>query len=256
MGNRGSLASKVVVITGSVGGLGAATALLAADHGATVVAVDVFPEDDPRVATLLSDLSSDSSYVSCDITKGADVAETMDAIVARYRRLDGAVNLAGVFGENALTADWSDEIWRHVIDVNLFGTWLCLKHELRIMSEKGAGSIVNVASTAGHRGEAKRSAYAASKAGIISLTKTAAIEYASHGIRVNVVSPGPFDGSAFHKSVGAPDSREGLDVIGALPISRLGYPSEFAEIVVWLLSDSSSFVVGHDLVVDGGLTAK
>jgi NAD(P)-dependent dehydrogenase (short-subunit alcohol dehydrogenase family) len=248
------LDDKAILVTGATGTIGMATVKRLLHGGALVLATDV-ERNQPRELLSLAGRPY-LSYQACDIRDEQQVSELLELSVERLGRLDGAANVAGIVGDSVRTADFDADGWQQVVDVNLRGTWLCMKHELRAMLASGAGSIVNVASIAGHVGEVERSPYVASKAGVVGLTKTAAVEYAEQGIRVNAVSPGPIDTPQFHANVGAPGSPRYEHVALAQPIRRLGRAEEIAHAIAWLLSDRSSFVVGHELIADGGLVAE
>jgi NAD(P)-dependent dehydrogenase (short-subunit alcohol dehydrogenase family) len=248
------LANKAILVTGASGTIGLATVERLLAGGARVLATDVAAADPAPVLALADD--GRLSYEAGDITREDDVAALLEVAVQRLGRLDGAANVAGIVGDSVRTADFEVDRWQRVVDVNLRGTWLCMKHEVRALLACGGGAIVNVASIAGHVGEVERSPYVASKAGVVGLTKTAAVEYAEVGVRVNAVSPGPIDTPQFHANVGAPASPRYQRVAKAQPIRRLGRPTEVADAIAWLLSDRASFVVGHELIVDGGLVAE
>jgi NAD(P)-dependent dehydrogenase (short-subunit alcohol dehydrogenase family) len=244
------LRDKRILVTGTAGSIGLATIETLIAAGARVFSTDVASADLPRLPTGLP-------HAPCDIRDEHQVVDLLDQAVRHLGGLDGAANIAGVVGDSVLTADFEVRRWQNVVDVNLRGTWLCMKHELRAMLGNGSGgAIVNVASIAGHVGEIERSPYVASKAGVVGLTKTAAIEYARHGVRINAVSPGPIDTPQFHANVGAPGTPRYRRVEAQQPIRRLGRASEIADVIAWLLSDRSSFVVGHEVIADGGLVAE
>lgn len=246
-----SEARRKILVTGATGSIGGAIVERMLGEGAMVVASGSRDEPSPRLAQLMDD-SPNLAYVRCDVADESQVR----SMVAGAHPLAGAVNAAGIVGDSVSTVDYEADRWQRVVDVNLRGTWLCLKHEIESLLAAGGGSIVNVASIAGLVGEIERSPYVASKAGIVGLTKTAAVEYAARGVRVNVVSPGPIDTPQFHIDIGPPDSPRYGRIVKQIPIRRMGDPTEIAGAVAWLLSDSSSFVVGHELVVDGGLTIE
>ena len=248
------LEGKAILVTGATGTIGMATVKRLLHGGALVLATDVECTDPGELLSLAGRPSL--RYQPCDIRDEQQVSQLLELAVERLGRLDGAANVAGIVGDSVRTADFDADRWQQVVDVNLRGTWLCMKHELRAMLASGAGSIVNVASIAGHVGEVERSPYVASKAGVVGLTKTAAVEYAEQGIRVNAVSPGPIETPQFHANVGAPGSPRYERVARAQPIRRLGRAEEIADAIAWLLSDRSSFMVGHELIADGGLLAE
>jgi NAD(P)-dependent dehydrogenase (short-subunit alcohol dehydrogenase family) len=250
-----TLHDKRILVTGATGTIGLATVQRLLQAGAQVVGTDVASAD---TAPLID--QSDPcrlAFVACDIRDEHQVVALVDHAVRHLGRIDGAANVAGIVGDSVLTADFDADAWQNVVDVNLRGTWLCMKHELAAMlAAGGGGAIVNVASIAGHVGEVERSPYVASKAGVVGLTKTAAVEYARRGIRVNAISPGPIDTPQFHTNIGGPDTHRYRRVQRQQPIGRLGRATEVADAIAWLLSDRSSFVVGHELIVDGGLVAE
>lgn len=246
-----------MLVTGATGAIGSVTVTAAVAAGArAVVASDIPPEDDERALALVRDAPGAVTYASCDITDEAQVADVVAAAVRRHGRLDCAANVAGIVGPSVTTTDFPLHAFRAVVDVNLVGTWLCMKHEIAAMLESGGGAIVNVASIAGHAGESLRSPYVASKAGVVGLTRTAAIECAGRGVRVNAVSPGPIDTAQFRANVGGPGTERYRRVLEALPGGRMGEPEEIAAAIVWLLSDGAGFVAGQELVVDGGVTSE
>jgi NAD(P)-dependent dehydrogenase (short-subunit alcohol dehydrogenase family) len=249
------LAGRRVLVTGAAGSIGIAVVHCLVEAGARVVTTDIetAPADELAALRTLGPVI----HVPCDIREEPQVVRLVDAAVTALGGLDGAANVAGIVGDSLATADFDAARWQVVLDVNLRGTWLCMKHEIAAMLANGSGgAIVNIASIAGHAGEVERSPYVASKAGVVGLTKTAAVEYARLGIRVNAVSPGPIDTPQFHANVGPPGSPRYAQVQEQQPIRRLGKPREIAEAIAWLISDRSSFVIGHELIADGGLVAE
>lgn len=237
------LTGKVALVTGGASGIGRATVELLAEHGATVVAADVAASDDVggEVRTL-------------DVTDEAAVDALVASVVAEHGRLDLAANVAGVSGGYRNIDALDTDSWRTLMAVNLEGVLFSLRAELRVMKEAGQGAIVNVASTAGVMGVPGMAAYAASKHGVIGLTRTAALETARLGVRVNAVCPGPVRTPMLRAFVGGDEDL--LEQSGrTTPMGRLGEPSEIAEAIVWLLSGSASFVTGVALQVDGGVAA-
>jgi NAD(P)-dependent dehydrogenase (short-subunit alcohol dehydrogenase family) len=251
-----ALADRVVLVTGAAGEIGSVVACRVVESGGRVVLADLPAPDEKRVLELLGRLGDRASYVRCDVTRGDDVDRAVRHACDRFGQLDGAANVAGIVGPAERTVEYPEDLWRRVVDVNLLGTWLCMRSEIAAMLRAGHGAIVNIASVAGHTGEVNRSAYVASKAGVVGLTRVAAVEYAAHGIRVNAISPGPIDTIMMHEGIAGRGTERYDAVIRALPIGRYGQPAEVAEAVVWLLSPASSFVVGHELMVDGGITAE
>lgn len=233
------LSGKVALVTGGASGIGAATVALLRHHGATVVAVDLRASDDVEVL---------------DVTDEDVVDDLIASIGSRYGRLDLAANVAGTPGVYANIADSSTEVWRSTMAVNLDGVYFCVRAELRAMRAQGSGSIVNVASSAGRMGVPGLAAYSASKHGVIGLTKSAALEVARDGIRVNAVLPGSVRTPMLRGFVGGDE--ELLERMGQrAPMGRLGEPDEIAEAIVWLLSDAARFVTGNTLAPDGGVAA-
>ena len=193
--------------------------------------------------------------LQADVSKAAEVEAMVAAVVETYGRLDCAFNNAGIEGALASTADYTEADWAPVIAVNLTGVWLCMKYEIPRMLETGGGAIVNTSSAAGLLGAPRMPAYVASKHGVVGLTKTAALEYAKSGVRVNAVCPGVIDTSM----VGRLKERRPRmfeKIVRGEPIGRIGQPEEIAETAVWLCSDAASFVTGHAMSVDGGIVAQ
>ncbi|RMG84156.1 MAG: SDR family oxidoreductase [Chloroflexi bacterium] len=249
------LKDKVVLITGGASGIGRATALLAAQEGARVVVSDVDEEGGDETVAMIRDNGGAGHFVKADVSNNVHVAALVKAALDAFGRLDCAVNNAGITG-NMLSrlADIDEEVFDRILSVNVKGVWLCMKHELPIMVEQGGGAIVNVASVAGLRVQPKDAAYTASKHAVIGLTKSAAIEYARYGIRVNAVCPGYTDTPMVQGAIEHNEQMRQLTV-AAIPLKRLGRPEEIAEGIVWLCSDAASFVTGHGLVLDGGIMA-
>jgi NAD(P)-dependent dehydrogenase (short-subunit alcohol dehydrogenase family) len=252
----GSLDGKILLVTGASSGIGRATALAGAREGARIVAADLAAEGGAETVDMIKRQGGEATFVRTDVTRATEVEILIQAAVAAYGRIDCAHNNAGIEGELATTADYAEEDWDRVMAVNLKGVWLCMKYEIPQMLQQGGGSIVNTASLAGVVGARRMSAYVASKHGVAGLTKTAALEYARSGIRVNAVCPG-FIHTAMVDRIflsRRPDIADRL--AEAEPMGRLGQPEEVAEAVVWLCSDAASFVTGHTLTIDGGLFAQ
>ena len=243
---------RVALVTGAGSGIGRVIALAFAGRGAAVVAADI---DEPGVVETvrqIEEVGGRALPVVADVTDEADVERMVASTVATFGRLDFASNNAGIEGPRGTVAELPKDGWERVLAVNLTGTFLCMRAELRQMVAQGSGAIVNTASAAGLVGAPQMAPYAASKSGIIGLTRTAAVEVASLGVRVNAVAPGLVDaGLTDH----AP--REFIEaVMAASPIGRMARAEEIAAAVFWLCSDEASFVVGQTLPVDGGLTAQ
>jgi NAD(P)-dependent dehydrogenase (short-subunit alcohol dehydrogenase family) len=197
----------------------------------------------------------EATFVKCDVSKAGDVAAMIDKTLSLYGRLDFAFNNAGMEGVTAATEECTQENWERVLAVNLTGVWLCMKHELSRMLQQGSGVIVNCASVAGLIGFPGSPAYVASKHGVLGLTKTAALEYAKSGIRVNAVCPGVIRTPMIDRFTGK-DKHVEQNFLDMEPVGRLGEPAEVAAAVVWLCSDAASFITGVGLPVDGGWTSR
>lgn len=243
------LADKVIVVTGGASGIGAAAARRFASEGARVAVADVNPEQGSAVVRKLQADGYNAVFVSVNVASESDVEAMVGRILSEYGRLDGAFNNAGVGPGPAPVADAGLDDWNRVLAINLTGAFLCTKYEIRAMEKTGGGAIVNMSSVAGLRGVPMQAAYSASKHGIIGLTKTAAVEYARAGIRVNAVCPGVVDTPAT-RGMGV-DWNEVLPV----PAGRIAQANEVAELVQWLLSDRASYVTGQAYAIDGGMTA-
>lgn len=251
----GMLAGKVVMVTGGGSGIGRASALAIAREGADVVLTDVVAEGGNETLRLIEEAGGKGMSFQGDVAEATDVQRIIGEIEAHYGRLDCAFNNAGIEGLQAPTAECTEENWDRVLRVNLKGTWLCMKYEIPLMLKQHKGSIVNTASVAGLVGFPNIVAYNASKGGVIQLTKTAALEYAREGIRVNAVCPGVIRTPMVERFLGGSAEAEAA-FVAMEPVGRMGKPEEIAEAVVWLCSDAASFVTGDALPVDGGLVAQ
>ena len=252
----GWLEGRVALVTGGGTGIGRATALVFAREDATVVVSDLDADSGEATASTINEAGGESIFVKSDASKEEDVEALVAHVVATYGRLDCAFNNAGIereltFPDQRFTQDTLDS----VIDVNLKGVWLCMKHEIPQMIKQGGGAIVNTASIAGLGGVEKQPIYVASKHGVSGLTKAMAVEYASQGVRINAVCPGLIRTDLMERIYQANPELRG-EANSWQPIGRVGEPAEIAEAVVWLSSDKASFVVGHTMTIDGGLVAR
>lgn len=247
------LQNKVAIVTGASSGIGRAVALAFAREGVKVVVSDVARDGGEETVRLIKEQGGEAIFIPCDVSQSAQVEALVKRAVETFGRLDFACNNAGIGGEAALTADYSVDGWNKVIGVNLSGVFYGMKYQIPEMLKQGGGVIVNMASILGWVGFANSPAYVAAKHGVIGLTKTAAIEYAKQGIRAVTVCP------AF---IHTPMVDDGMpsDVLEQLasahPVGRLGTPEEVAELVVFLCSDSASFITGSPFLVDGGYVAQ
>ncbi|MBY0471800.1 SDR family oxidoreductase [bacterium] len=247
--------NQVVLITGAASGIGQSTARAFAEKGATVVVADVLEASGVQTATEIEKNGGKAIFVKCDVSDERDIRNVMNRTLERFGRLDCAINNAGIEGEQASTVDCSVENWDRVINTNLRGLWLCMKYEIPQMLKQGKGSIVNISSIAGVVGFQGIPAYVASKHAVLGLTKTAALEYAKTGIRINAICPGVIQTPMIDRFVhGEAQIRKQLS--DGEPVGRVGRPEEVASAILWLCSEGASFVTGHPLVVDGGWVAQ
>lgn len=251
----GMLDNKVALITGAASGIGRASALRLASEGAAVCLSDVNVEGGEETAQMIIDAGGKAIFVAGDVTQAADVESMVKTTVDTWGRLDIGVNNAGIAGTLVKRIhEVDDDIFDRIMNINVKGVWLCMKAELQVMLGQGTGSIVNIASVAGLIGAPKGAAYTASKHAVVGLTKSAAIEYAKRGIRVNAVCPGYTNTPMVSDVIDIAPEMEAITK-RAIPMHRLGTPEEIAEGVLWLAADTSSFVTGHQLVMDGGIVA-
>jgi NAD(P)-dependent dehydrogenase (short-subunit alcohol dehydrogenase family) len=249
----GQFAGKAAFITGAGSGIGRATALAFAAQGANVAASDTSEKNLHETVRLIEEHGGQALPVLCDVARSDEVAAAVAATVQQFGRLDIAFNNAGVEQPTAPLHEISEDEWGRIIEINLRGVFYGMKHEIPAMLATGGGAIVNTSSGAGVIGIAGQAAYAASKHGVIGLTKAAALDYAAAGVRVNAVCPGIIETPMMDRFSGG--TEEGRQrVIGQEPVGRMGRPEEIASAVLWLCSDLGAFTVGHALVVDGGQT--
>ena len=247
---------KAALVTGAASGIGRASALALSRAGAAVCVSDISGDGAAETAQSIADAGGRAIAVACDVTKAEDVRAMVAATVDAFGRLDAAVNNAGIAGSlDDRLHEADDLMFEQVLAVNLRGVWHCMKAELaQMLADGGGGSIVNIASVAGLIGAPKAAAYTASKHAVVGLSKSAAVEYAKLGIRVNAICPAYTD-TAMVQSAIAGNPLMAHIMERAIPMGRLGQPTEIAEAVVWLCSEASSFVTGHALALDGGLVA-
>ncbi|HEY4174685.1 MAG TPA: glucose 1-dehydrogenase [Rhodopila sp.] len=254
----GILDGKVALVTGGGNGIGRATALAMAREGARVAVADFEANSAQETVAQINAAGGQAISLSGDVTGSAQVKAMLDGVIAAYGQINCAFNNAGIAGHQVdatgqLTHEWSEKSFDRMIEVNLKGVWLCMKHEIPLMLAAGGGAIVNTASIAGLLGLRTSSAYVAAKHGVIGLTKSAAVEYAQDNLRVNAVCPGYI----VTRMTGPTRESPRFDaVLARTPMRRFGEPGEIAETVVWLCSDRASYVTGAAYEVDGGMTAS
>lgn len=253
--DTGIVAGKVALVTGAAKGIGRATAEIFAREGARVVVSDVDEEGGQETVTRIAEAGGEASFFRADVSREEDVISLVAHCTQTYDRLDCAHNNAGITGAAGLVHQIDHEGWQQTLAVNLSGVFLCMKHELAVMIEQGSGAIVNTSSGAGVIATPGLSPYCASKHAILGLTKTAALENARTGVRVNAVCPGTVDTPMLQASMQMSPAMEKM-ILRSQPGGRLGRPEEIGEAVVWLCSERASFVTGESMMVDGGSVSR
>jgi NAD(P)-dependent dehydrogenase (short-subunit alcohol dehydrogenase family) len=248
------MTNQVVLVTGALTGIGRATAVAFAKKGAKVVASGRHDDKGRELAEELRAMGAEAEFVRADVQNEDDVRNLVDITVARFGRLDIAVNNAGVEGETGVIQNATAENFKAVYDTNVLGVFLSMKYELRAMEGQGSGSIVNIASTYGHKAAAGAAAYVSSKFAVEGLTKTVALEQGNSGIRVNAVGPGPIDTVMLDRFTGTPEGNDAL--IATVPMRRRGTPEEIANAIVFISSPEASYISGTVFEVDGGMSAN
>src|ERR1700726_1631977 len=247
------MSSPVVLITGALTGIGRATALAFAKEGARIVISGRRDEEGKKLVAELRKLGAEAEFVRSDVRHDEDLRSLVDKAVARFGRLDAAVNCAGTEGKPGPVTEQTAETYAATFDTNVLGTLLSMKHELRVMLAQGSGRIINVSSTFGHTGGAGASVYAASKHAVEGLTKSAALEVAGSGVRVNAVAPGPIDTGMLARFTGTDERKAGL--VARVPLKRAGRPDDMAQTIVFNSWDKASFITGATIAAGGGKIA-
>ena len=243
----------VVLITGALTGIGRAAAVAFAREGYRIMVSGRHAEAGQGLATELRALGAEAEFILADVRHDEDVRELVDQTIARFDRLDAAVNNAGTEGHPGPVTEQSAESYAATFDTNVLGTLLSIKHELRAMLAQGSGSIINISSTYGHQGARGASVYSASKHAVEGLTKSAALEAAGSGVRINAVAPGPTETAMLDRFTGSAERKAAL--VGGVPLQRVGEPDEIANAIVFLASSNASFTTGQVLSIDGGKSA-
>ena len=248
------MSTQVVLITGALTGIGRATALAFAADGARIVVSGRRDDVGEALVDELRAQGADAEYIRADVRHEDDVRDLVDRTVARFGRLDVAVNNAGTEGRPGPVTEQTADSYAATFDTNVLGTLLSMKHELRVMQAQGSGSIINLSSTVGQRAAPGASVYTASKHAVEGLTKAAALDAAAFGVHVNAVAPGPVETGMLNRFTGNADRKAGL--IAGVPLKRAGTPDELAQVIVFVASAKASFITGQIIGVDGGKTAS
>ncbi|MFC5512139.1 SDR family oxidoreductase [Massilia jejuensis] len=249
-----AFAGKVALVTGAASGIGRAVALAFGRAGAAVVVADIAVDGGHSTAAMIVESGGKALFVPANVTRETEVAALVDKTVSQYGRLDCAVNCAGLFEEGARLSELDEAVYDRIMDVNVKGVWLSMKYQLRQMGKQGGGAIVNLSSAFGAVGAPGQAVYAASKHALAGLTKSAALEYAKEGIRVNALCPGAVRTPMLARALSHEPSME-RKLRAAHPMGRFAEAGEIADAALWLCSAQASFVTGHELSVDGGFTA-
>jgi NAD(P)-dependent dehydrogenase (short-subunit alcohol dehydrogenase family) len=249
-----NMSAQIVLITGALTGIGRAAAVAFAKKGANVVVAGRRDEAGKTLVKELRSYGSEAEFINTDVRKEDDVRALVDKTVARFGRLDVAVNNAATEGDVGPITDQTAESYAATFDTNVLGVILSMKHEVRVMKGQGSGSIINISSTYGHEGAAGASVYVGSKHAVEGITKSVALEIAKSGIRVTAVAPGPTDTGMLTRFTGTPQNKAAL--VTGVPMGRLGLPEELADAILFIASDEASFITGHILNVDGGHSAN
>jgi len=248
------MSSPVVLVTGALTGIGRATAQAFAQEGARVVVSGRHEDEGQKLAVELRNLGTEAEFVRTDVRHEEEVKNLVDKIVARFGRLDIAVNNAGTVGTPGSAADVTPESYQAIFDTNVLGVLLCMKYEIRAMLRQGKGSIVNISSSYGKVGGPTAAVYVGSKHAVEGITKSAAIELAGTGVRVNIVGPGPTETGMFNRFAQSQENKANF-LETHIPTKRMGLPEEIANAIVFIASDKASYIVGASLAVDGGMLA-
>ncbi|MEH2480068.1 NAD(P)-dependent dehydrogenase (short-subunit alcohol dehydrogenase family) [Nitrobacteraceae bacterium AZCC 2146] len=248
------MTNQVVLITGALSGIGRATAVAFANEGANIVVSGRKDEAGIALVAELRGLGAQAEFIRADVRRDEDVRNLIDKTVAKYGRLDVAVNNAGTEGQPGVVTDQTEDSYSATFDTNVLGVLLSMKHELRVMQKQGHGNVVNISSAYGHVGGAYASVYVASKHAVEGLTKSAALEAAGFGVRVNAVAPGPIETPMLDRFTGNEENKAGIAAQTAL--KRAGKPKEIADVVVFVASDKASYITGQSIGVDGGFLAQ
>ena len=248
------MSTSVVLISGGLTGIGRAAAIAFAKEGAMVTVAGRREAAGAELVKQLRSFGSEAEFINADVRKEDDVRAMIDKTVARFGRLDVAVNNAGTEGALGPVTEQTAESYAATFDTNVLGVLLCMKHELRVMQSQGFGSIVNISSTMGSRGAAYASLYTASKHAVEGLTKSGALEAASFGVRVNAIAPGPVETAMLDRFTSSADRKAGL--VAGIPLRRAGKPEELADAILFVASDKASFITGQIISVNGGKTAS